>query len=237
MPRQKKVVVAGFACLAGAGLAASWLLASTLGDNNDLALRAVLPAAMVLIVATAAGITCSPGRALIGAIALAGLLLSVPDTTYLLRSDVAGHDVQDAKVFAQTPALWAAVRRFASPTARVANNPLFLQDITPWPVNLSWALLADRSSCFAGRELALAFAPLPAARREAINHQFIRVFAGKGTVKDVNEMARKYGCDVVVIVPQDGAWNNDPFAESADYRLAETREGRWRIYVASRSSP
>ncbi len=62
--------------------------------------------------------------------------------------------------------------------ARFANNPLFLRDVTPWPVNISWALLADRSSCFAGREMALAFAPLPPPRREAIDTQFIRVFAG-----------------------------------------------------------
>jgi hypothetical protein len=96
---------------------------------------------------------------------------------------------------------------------------------------MSWALFADRSSCFAGRELALVFAPLPAERREAINAQFIRVFDGRGTPDDVDDMARKYACDVVVVVPQDKAWNDDPFASSPDYRLAESRDGRWRIYV------
>ena len=232
---QEKIALASFACLAGAGLVASWLLASTLGDNNDLALRAILPASMVLIVATAAGIVRLPRRVLIGAVALGGLVLGLPDTAYLIRSDVAGHDVPDAQVFARSPQLWAAVRRLTPPSARVANNPLYLQDLTPWPVNMSWALLADRSSCFAGRELALAFAPLPAARREAINRQFISVFDGRGTAEDVNEMATKYGCDVVVVVAQDGAWNRDPFAASADYRLAESRDGRWRIYVKVRN--
>ncbi|MGB6537175.1 MAG: hypothetical protein WBF58_14560 [Xanthobacteraceae bacterium] len=231
--RPAKIVVAAFACLAGAGLAASWLLASTLGDINDLALRAVLPAIMILIVATAAGIMRSSCRLFIGAIALTGFILSLPNAGDLIRSDVVGDRAPDASVFAQAPELWAAVRRFASPTARVADNPLFLQDITRWPVNISWALLADRSSCFAGRELALAFAPLPASRREAINKQFIRIFAGNGTAADVGEMANKYGCNVVVVVPQDGAWTKDPFAASPDYRLADSREGRWRIYVAS----
>ena len=80
---------------------------------------------------------------------------------------------------------------------RVANNPLFLEDVTPWPVNISWALLANRSSCFAGRELALAFAPLSPERREAINAQFVRVFAGNGTPDDVSDMATKYDCEVV----------------------------------------
>ena len=237
VPRPEKTAIVAFACLAGAGLVASWLLASTLGDNNDLGLRAILPAAMVLIVGAAAGLVRSPRRprpprrALIIATALGGLVLSLPDTARMIRSNIAGRPAPDAKVFAQTPELWEAVRRYASPAARVANNPLFLQDLTPWPANMSWALLADRSSCFAGRELALAFAPLPAARREAMNGQFIRVFNGEGTPEDVSEMAQEYGCDVVVVVPQDSAWNNDPFASSPDYRLAESREGRWRIYV------
>ena len=231
----ERIALASFACLAGAGLAASWLLASTLGDNNDLALRAILPAAMVLIVTTAVGIVRAPRRVLIGILALIGLVLGLPDTAYLIRTDVTGHEVSGAKLFAKAPDLWAAVRRFAPPAARVANNPLYLRDLMPWPVNISWALLANRSSCFAGRELALAFAPLPAERREAINAQFIRVFAGQGTAEDVSEMATKYGCDVVVIVPEDGAWNNDPFAGSANYRLAESRDGRWRIYVKAPS--
>jgi hypothetical protein len=123
------------------------------------------------------------------------------------------------------------VRGYAGPTARVANNPLYLQDLTPWAANISWALLADRASCFGGRELAIAFAPLPAARREAVNRKFIDVFAGRGEPDDIRDLAGLYRCDVVVVVPQDGAWADDPFAASLDYRLAEARPGRWKIYV------
>jgi hypothetical protein len=219
--------------LAAAGLSVSWLLASTLGDNNDLGLRAVLPAAMVLIVGTAVAMTAARRRAVIVAAGLAGLVLSLPDTTAMIASNVNGAPAADAGIFAQSPELWSAVRRYASPNTRVANNPLFLKNLTPWPANISWALIANRSSCFAGRELALALAPLPADRREAINAQFIGVFAGQGTPQDTSALARQHGCDVVVVVPQDGAWNKDPFATSADYRLAETRENRWRIYVKS----
>ena len=50
-------------------------------------------------------------------------------------------------------------------------------------------------------------------------------------------MAAKYGCDVAVVVPTDKAWENDPFAASPDYRLAETRENRWRIYVRAVAPP
>jgi len=227
----EKTAVAVFIALAGAGLAVPWLLVSTLGDNNDLGLRAVLPAAMVLIVGAAAGMMRAPRRALIAATAAGGLVLSLPDTAAMIRNNIIGSPATDARTFAQAPDLWAAVRRYAAPTARVANNPLYLGDLTPWPANMSWALLADRSSCFAGREMALAFAPLPPDRREAINARFIGVFAGQGTPGDVDAMATKYACDVVVVVPQDGAWNKDPFAASPDYRLAESQDGKWRIYV------
>jgi hypothetical protein len=159
------------------------------------------------------------------------LLLSLPDTAKMIRSNLVGTAAADARTFADAPALWAEVRRYAAPPARVANNPLYLADLTPWPANMSWALLANRCSCFAGREMALAFAPLPPPRRETINAQFTRVFAGQGTPADVDDMAAKYGCDVVVLVPQDGAWTKDPFASSADYHLVQESDGKWRIYV------
>lgn len=227
----ERTAMAVFIALAGAGFVASWLLVSTVGDNNDLGLRAALPAMMIVIAAAASGMMYSSRRTLIVVTAVAGLLLSLPDTAEMIRSNIAGRPAADSQTFAQAPELWAAVRRYAPPTARVANNPLSLQDLTPWPANMSWALLANRSSCFAGRELALAFAPLPPKRREAINAQFIRVFAGQGTPGDVDDMAKEFACDIVVVMPQDGAWTNDPFAASADYRLAENRDGRWRIYV------
>jgi hypothetical protein len=235
MPRYEKLAIKVLACLAGASLITSWLFMSTLGQNNDLGLRAILPAEIVLVVMTAAGIAGLPSqslRASIAATALAGLALSVPDLIETIRDNiVAPQQPPDAAVFAQAPSLWAAARRHAAPAARIANNPRFLEDLTPWPVNISWALLANRSSCFAGREMAIAFAPVSPERRSLINAEFLRVFAGEGTPNDVHDLAAKYGCDVVVLVPQDKAWDRDPFAAGPDYRLAETQEGRWRIYV------
>jgi len=234
-PGPEKFALAALSALAVAGLCIPWLLVGTLGENNDLGLRAILPAIMVLIVGTAIGVTVLPQRRWILAVVVGGLILGLPDTIWIARDNLFGRPVADGQIFARSPELWAAVRRYAPPTARVANNPLYLQDLTPWPANMSWALTSDRSSCFAGREMALAFAPLPAERREAINAQFLRVFAGQGAPDDVDDMAKKFACDVVVVVPQDGAWSSDPFAASADYRLAETRDEQWRIYVKAKS--
>ena len=143
----------------------------------------------------------------------------------------------DGKVFADTPALWAAVRRHAGTNERIANNPAFLADVTPWPVNLSWALLANRRSCFAGRELTLAATSLPSGRREEISVQFIRIFAGDASPGDIQEMAGRYDCRVVVVTAQDGAWQQDPFASSPIYRQVESSNW-WRIYrVATEAHP
>ncbi|HYA06792.1 MAG TPA: hypothetical protein VEF90_12960, partial [Xanthobacteraceae bacterium] len=57
MPRPDRLALAALACLAATGLVVSWLLASTLADNNDLGLRAIIPAEIVLIIAAAVGLT------------------------------------------------------------------------------------------------------------------------------------------------------------------------------------
>jgi hypothetical protein len=235
-PGADKTAVAALAAATLASLGASWLLASTVGVNSDLTLRAVLPAALILMASVAAGLMMASSlRAAIAVLAVGGLVLSLPDTARMLVSNIQGTARPGEALFAQAPELWAAVRRYAPSSARVANNPVYLQDMTPWPVNISWALLANRSSCFAGREMALTFAPLSPQRRETINQRFIRVFAGEGTPDDIGALARDYGCTVVVVVPQDGAWTKDPFAASPLYRLAEARDGRWRIYVRARA--
>jgi hypothetical protein len=239
MPGGERLVIKVFAGLAAAGLVVSSLLASTLGTNNDLGLRAILLAEVILIIVTAAGMAGLQSklgqkswRAPIIAAALGGLALGLPDFVLTVRDNVvASPQPPDAKVFAETPDLWSAARQYAGAASRVANNPRFLADLTPWPVNISWALLANRSSCFAGREMAIALAPLPPERGAQIDAEFLRVFDGAGTQNDVHDLATKFGCDVVLLVPQDKAWNHDPFASGPDYRLAEAREGRWRIYV------
>jgi hypothetical protein len=102
--------------------------------------------------------------------------------------------------------------------------------MTLWPVDISWALLADRRSCFAGRELALVYASLPRPRLDEIDAQFIRVFAGKAEPGDIGDLATKYDCRLVVLTSADGAWANDPFATDPRFRLVEEKPGEWRIY-------
>jgi hypothetical protein len=143
MPRGERPIIKVFACLAGAGLVVSWLFVSTLGENNDLGLRAILLAEVVLIVMTAAGMAGLQGELLrtpIMAAALTGLALSAPDFILTVRDNViAPSRPRDANVFAEAPDLWAAARRHSAPAARIANYPIFLADLTPWPVNISRA--------------------------------------------------------------------------------------------------
>ena len=229
--RDKRRIAKIFALLAAASLVCAGLFVSTIGNNNDLGWRAVLPGVIVLTVFAAVGLSrWIAGRVrAAAAAAIAAWLLGLPDGVSFVRENAVGILTPDGKVFAQTPEMWAAVRRHAAPDERVANNPLFLQDLTPWPVNLSWALLSDRPSCFAGWELTLAYTALPRARREEIDAQFIRVFAGDASPQDIEALAHLYDCRVVVVTAQDGAWRKDPFATSALYRLVDD-DARWRIY-------
>jgi hypothetical protein len=222
------------ALLAVVALSVAWLLASTLGENNDLAWRAVLPAVAALTAFAAAGLArWIVSRAWIAvAAALVAIALGLPRAGEILRHNWTGHMQPDAAAFAQAPAMWAAVRRHSLPDERVGNNPLSLRAVTSWPANISWALMANRRSCYAGREFALVFTGLPAARRAEIDAQFIRVFAGEGSPDDVRDLAQRYGCSVIALTAADGAWTNDPFAASPFFRMVASVPGRWKIYRA-----
>jgi len=226
---QRRLVVA-LAVLAGASLAVPWLFASTIA-NNDLAWRGVLPGVLLLTVFAAAGLSRWLTRARILAItAIIGWALGVPGGWLIAKENAVGLSAPTSAILAETPALWAAVRGHSAPEERVANNPLFLADAVRWPVNISWALLADRRSCYPSWNLARAFVPLPRTEIDRINALFERVFAGDGTPQDILDLADRYNCHVIVVTASDGAWRRDPFAASSRYRLVEQQAGKWRIY-------
>jgi hypothetical protein len=227
--------VRAVAALALTSLAVCWLLTSTLAENDDLGWRAILAAAMALTVLAAAALSgwiATPAQIAATAAGVA-TIVGLPGGIDVMRSYVTGQTAPPARLFAASSQLWAAVRLHTGPSERVGNNPLFLQAMTPWPVNISWALLSDRRSCFAGRELALVYTTLGPQRTEEINAQFIRVFAGDGSPADVQQLATKYDCRVIVVTAADGAWERDPFAASSRYRLVDERAEQWRIYRAT----
>lgn len=219
--------------LTGASLLAAWLMASTVGGNNDLGWRAVLPACLALTVFAVAGLLqwtkTRPRLAVAGFVAVA---LGLPGGSAILTHNFSGTRDPAGEAFAGTPEMWSAVRRHAGPADRVGSNPLLSESMTPWPGNLSWALLSNRRSCYAGYDLALPFVPLPRQRLRAIDTQFNRVFSGDGWPDDLRDLATRYGCRVAVVTALDGAWNRDPFATSEHWRLVETSARGWRIYVA-----
>jgi hypothetical protein len=219
-----------FFALALVGLLIAGCFTITFADNNDLGWRAVLPAVFVLTIFAAIGIarwlaTPAPAAA---AVAMLLLLLALPGSLKLTEQNVHGVLSASGRAFTETPAMWAAVRHYAGAADRVANNPLFMAEMTPWPVNISWALFANRASCFAGRSFP--HSSLPYNRLGSIDEQFRRVFAGHGSADDVRDMATRFQCRIVLLTPQDGAWREDPFANSTYYTLAEEKPSGWRVY-------
>jgi hypothetical protein len=228
-PAGRRLVVA-LAVLAAASFIVPWLFASTIA-NNDLGWRGVLPGVLVLTSFAAAGLAHSLATA--RALAAAALVLwglGLPGGLKVIKDNAIGLSTPSAPNLAASAELWAAVRRHTAADERVANNPLFLADSVRRPVNISWALFADRRSCYAGWNLARAFVPLPEAEIDRIDALFKRVFADAGSIADVRDLATLYGCGVVVVTPSDSAWNRDPFAASPYFRLVEEEPEKWRIY-------
>ena len=115
-----------FALAVAASLAASWLLVSTLGENNDLGWRAVLPGVMLLMVFAAAGLsrlTFRPSSAaLVAAIVL--VMLGLPDSARFAMGNIEGTPQRIGKVIRRSAGALAggaprhACLPNASPTIR-----------------------------------------------------------------------------------------------------------------------
>ncbi len=232
--RLKSASMPALSAAALASLCGGWLLVSTAGENNDLGWRAVLPGLLILTAFAGAYFAqCLARRSLIGTIAGVALLsLALPDGFGLLRHNIVGRLSEDGARFRDAPALWAAVRRQTTPDERIASNPRMMSDLAPWPISLSWALLANRRSCFAGNELTLAFTSLTPERRATAADLFERIFASAGSDADLRSLVRDFDCKVIVLTPQDAAWSRDPFAASVLFTRIEEAHGKWRIYRA-----
>ncbi len=226
---ERRTLAIAFALTIPVSLVASWLLVSTLGDNNDLGWRAVLPGLLLLIVFAAAGLSrLRFGLSPVPVAAVALILLAVPGGVSIALRNMTGTPGIDDRAFAQTPPLWQAVRRVTPAAERIANNPSHMEKMTPWAANISWALLANRRSCYAGPAFR-PFSARPTEVQDEIDARFNRVFAGEAKPGDVEALAAQTKCDTAVVTPADGAWSNDPFAASALYRLADGTAA-WRIY-------
>lgn len=231
LPLGHRDATLAFALGALMSLICGWLLVSTLGDNNDLGWRAVLPAVLILMVVAAAGLARleAKARPVMLAAALALIAVGLVDGLRFGYGNVVVAANASSPALAGSQALWRAVRRVTPPGERIANNPDYLDKATPWPVNISWALLADRRSCFAGRDLVRPFSALSQAGVDTADTLFKRVFAGSPEPGDIEHLATRYHCDTAVVAPSDGAWMRDPFAASALYRMVEETPA-WRIY-------
>ena len=221
--------------LAGAALASFTVGAffmSTVGENNDLGWRAIIPGILIFTAISACYLTkvLRRGEIVPAGAMVACLILSIPEGAALVKVNMVGHLSSDAAAFQQAPALWDAIRAKTSPDERVASNPRMTNALVPWPISLSWALLADRRSCFSGAELVLAFTALPSIERKALTEFFDHVYSGAASDADVRLLAGKFNCKAVVLTPQDGAWANDPFAASPLFKMVEESKGQWRIY-------
>lgn len=223
------------AVVALASFGVAWLFTSTL-LNNDLGWRAILPGALILSVFAAAAIarwTAPPFRAsgvAAASVALALLIVGLADGLRFMRENTGGLPSASAQTFARSPALWAAVRRHSAPDERVANDPAAFADVTHWPINISWALLSGRRSCYAGWEFARPFAPLPKAAVDDLDRAFRAVFAGTAPIDDAKRLFADHGCRLIVVMAADGAWRSGAFMNDPAFERLDEAASEWRIF-------
>jgi hypothetical protein len=231
-PVEKMRASWAFAGLAFVSLLTAGFFTITFTENNDLSWRAIIPGVLILTIFAAAGLArwLAVPAPLPAAMTLMLLALALPRSIQIAAGNIYGSPSVSDRLFAATPAMWEAMRKYTGPDERIANNPEFMEYMTPWAINISWALLANRRSCYAGEGYAAPFTTLSPDRIDEIDGLFMRVFAGNGTDSDVRQLATRYQCHVAVLTADDPAWTNDPFANSAIYRLVDEKPHQWKIY-------
>ena len=226
LPEKTRCLAATLILLAVSSLTVSWLLRSTI-DNNDLGWRSVLPALMVLpAFAARAGEILARSKPVVFVLCALIAALGVPQTATMLQEYAAGVRPGAPQDFAAAAPLWPAIRRHTDPTDRIATNPLLARTATFWPVNIGWALFADRASCYAGRESVIAYGNLSRSQLDRIDARFGRVFAGHASADDLFAMSRDDDCDVIAVTPADGAWES---GFGPGYEMVE-QSGSWKVY-------
>jgi hypothetical protein len=221
-----------FAALAFVSMLTAGFFTITFTENNDLSWRAIIPGVLILTIFAAAGLArwLAVPAPLPAAMTLMLLVLALPRSFQIAAANIHGTPSASDRLFAATPAMWEALRKYTGPNERIANNPEFMEYMTPWAINISWALLANRRSCYAGKGYTAPFTTLSPDRINDIEGLFMRVFVGNGTDSDVRQLATRYQCRVALLTAEDPAWTNDPFANSAIYRLVEEKPHQWKIY-------
>ena len=221
--------------LALSALLVATCLVSNLALNNDLGWRAALLTVTALIVLAGVGLSfwSSEKKWLPVGLAVLAMALSAPETVRLIHDNLLAHDEPGSGAFADQPTMWQKVREHTPADQRVANNPYAFRDMTPWPVNISWALLADRRSCYAGWELSQVYTSVPHDELYLVDTKFRRIFAGDASEEDIHQLATTFDCSTAVVTVRDGSWTKDPFATSPDYKLVEELPDQWRIYRRS----
>jgi hypothetical protein len=196
----------------------------------------VLPGILVLMIFSAAGLSkyLRSMRLIYALAALVVIGLGSFEGIRNIFHDISAQSKEPSSLFLDSAAMWNAVHKNSGEYERIANNPRFLGDMTNWPINISWALMANRRSCYAGNGF-VPFSPRTKSSLHDMDAQFDRVFSGYPEEEDLNQLANQYDCAIVVLTYQDGAWGKDPFASSPLYQLVETRPDAWRIYKRSTS--
>jgi hypothetical protein len=218
---RKPFSVLALACLCGACVSRSTF------DNNDLGWRVVLPALLVATPMAAVWLARGRGVRLLAALGFGAL--GLVQTAVFAGDYTLGRRPGAPADFVQAQAMWPAVRALTGRDERIANNPHDLETVTPWAVNIGWALLSDRPSCYAGWETVLAYGAMPRARLLAMNGRSRRLFAGVPVEGDIRDLRDQDHCDAVLVTSRDPAWQK-PFWKDVSLFKPLSATETWSLY-------
>lgn len=134
------------------------------------------------------------------------------------------------RVFRDQVRAWELARQWTGPRELVQSNPEGIRGFQPFPVNLSWAMFADRRTALADRQYGAISALLHGEDFHKPFERIVNVFSAAPDPESVRFLAERLRVKVLVVSPMDGAWGNDGIARSGHYRLVHEEPDAFKIY-------
>jgi len=134
------------------------------------------------------------------------------------------------RVFHDQIRAWELVRQFAGPSELVQCNPEGIRGFKPFPVNLSWAMFADRRTACADRQYGAISAILRGEDFPQSFDRIVNVFSAAPNPETVRFVARQLGVKILVVSRMDGAWDSNAIASTGLYQLVHEEPDAFKIY-------
>lgn len=226
---KNEVYTSTLVIISAACLCTSWVMKSQIA-NNDLGWRAIIPAVLCMSIVSSVALSRFHGEVsvLLFSFLIGASLLE--NAGGWVKGNILGN-TRRVDISSLPPyEFWEEIRNNTDIHKRILSNPNVYESIEPWNVNIGWATMARRKSCFMGENYATSLGGIESDEiRNSLLKKLRSLYDGLASSDDIHHLMTILHCDVIAVSPVDKLWQLNP--DKALPGLTLYSSGKyWRFY-------